>query len=85
MWNTVKSKNVSQNDYDNLFEGSTVHNKHDLNVLLPVAGVLHRLFGWDVHIRWEGFVDKSPKSHAEVARGAVHGLGQAFAQRPQAE
>lgn len=53
--------------------------------LLPVAGVLHSLFGWDVHVRWERLVHKSPKAHAEVAGGAVHSLGQTFAQRPQAE
>lgn len=53
--------------------------------LLPVARVLHSLFGGDVHVRRERLVHKSPKAHAEVAGGAVHGLGQAFAQCPQAE
>lgn len=54
-------------------------------VLLPVAGVLHSRFGGGVHVRRERLVHKSPEAHAEVAGGAVHGLGQAFAQCPQAE
>lgn len=53
--------------------------------LLPVAGVLHGLFGGDVHVGRYRLVHKSSKAHAEVAGGAVHGLGQAFSQRPQAE
>lgn len=59
--------------------------KANLSVLLPVAGVLHSLFGGDVHVRRERLVHKSTEAHAEVAGGAVHGLGQAFAQCPQAE
>lgn len=52
---------------------------------VPVAGVFHSLFGGDVHVRWERLVHKCAKAHAEVAGGAVHGLSQAFTQRPQAE
>lgn len=53
--------------------------------MLPEARVLHSLLGGDVHIRWQRFVHKSPKSHAQVAGGAVHGLRQSLSKRPQAE
>lgn len=56
-----------------------------LTFLLPVARVLHSLFGRDVHVRWKRLVHKSPKAHAQVAGGTVHGLSKALSQRPQAE
>lgn len=54
-------------------------------ICLPVAGVPHSLFRGYVHIRREWLVHKGSKSHAEVAGGAIHGLCEAAAQRPQAE
>lgn len=68
-----------------IHKGTSIMHLAPLTMLVPVAGVPHGFFGGNVHVRREGFVHKSSKAHAQVAGGAVHCLGQAFSQRPQAE
>lgn len=58
--------------------------QHKRSIPVPVTRVPDGLFGGGVHVRGDGLVHKGAKAHAQVAGGAVHGLGQALAQRPQA-